>query len=98
MERKLLLQPEAEQDIDNGCDWYNGERDGLGDEFLTSVNHLLIEIRETPELYAAGYKSVRQVQLDRFPYIVYYRMINNDVEVIAVQHSSRHPRRWRSRI
>jgi toxin ParE1/3/4 len=49
-------------------------------------------IRETPELYAPEYKSVRRVGLHRFPYVVYYRLVGNDVEAIAVQHGSRSPR------
>ncbi len=51
-------------------------------------------IRETPEMYAAEYREVRRAGLGRFPYVVYYRI----VEVIAVQHGSRNPRRWRYRI
>jgi hypothetical protein len=35
--------------------------------------------------------------LNRFPYVVYYRIAGDVVEVIAVQHGSRSPRGWRSR-
>jgi plasmid stabilization system protein ParE len=80
-----------------GRDWYERQRDGLGAEFLTAVDEVFERIRETPELYAPEYKSVRRVGLNRFPYIVYYRLVAETVEVIAVQHGSRSSRRWRSR-
>jgi plasmid stabilization system protein ParE len=34
----------------------------------------------------------------RFPYVVYYRVHPDRIEVIAVLHGSRHPRTWRGRI
>jgi plasmid stabilization system protein ParE len=80
-----------------GRDWYEEQREGFGAEFLTAVDEVFDRIRETPELYAPEYKSVRRAGMDRFPYIVYYRLVGDTVEVIAVQHGSRSPRRWRSR-
>jgi len=62
-----------------------------------AVDDVFDRIRETPELCAAEHKAVRRVGLSRFPYVVYYRIVGASVEVIAVQHGSRNPRRWRSR-
>jgi toxin ParE1/3/4 len=97
MTHPLIIRPEAEQDMGDGRDWYEGQREGLGVEFLTAVEEVFDRIRDTPELYAPEYKAIRRVGLDRFPYIVYYRFGGEAVEVIAVQHGSRNPRKWRSR-
>jgi plasmid stabilization system protein ParE len=97
MSHPLIVRPEAEEDLVEGRDWYEGQREGFGAEFLTAVEEVFNRIRETPELYATEYKSVRRTRMDRFPYIVYYRLVGDTVEVIAVQHGSRSPRRWRSR-
>jgi plasmid stabilization system protein ParE len=94
----LIIRPEAEQDIADGRDWYEGRQDGLGIEFLTAVDEVFDRICETPELYVPEYRAVRRAGLNRFPYIVYYRIVGDSVEVIAVQHGSRHPRQWRSRV
>jgi plasmid stabilization system protein ParE len=93
----LIIRPEAEQDMLEGRDWYEGQRQGLGAEFLTAVEEVFDLIREMPELYPPEYKSVRRAGVTRFPYVVYYRLVGEDIEVIAVQHGSRNPRRWRSR-
>jgi plasmid stabilization system protein ParE len=98
MSHPLIILPEAEQDLAEGRAWYEGQRAGLGVEFLTAVDEVFDRIRENPELYAAQYKSVRRSGLNRFPYVVYYRIANDRAEVIAVQHGSRSPRRWRSRL
>jgi plasmid stabilization system protein ParE len=80
-----------------GRDWYEGQREGMGSDFLAAVDEVFDRIREAPELYAAEYKSVRRVGLSHFPFVVYYRIVGDAVEVIAVQHGSRKPRSWRSR-
>jgi plasmid stabilization system protein ParE len=93
----LCLRPEAEQDLADGRDWYDQQREGLGREFLDAVDAMFEHIRDNPELFAVEYKSVRRAMLTRFPYIVCYRVIDGKIEVIAVLHGSRNPRSWRSR-
>jgi len=97
MSHPLIIRPEAEEDMAEGRDWYDRQRDGLGIEFLTAVEEVFGRIRATPELYAPEYKAVRRARVERFPYVVYYRLAGDAVEVIAVQHGGRSPRRWRSR-
>jgi plasmid stabilization system protein ParE len=93
----LIIRPEAERDMAEARDWYDGQRGALGAEFLTAVEEVFVRIREFPESYAVGYRSVRRAGLRRFPYVVYYRIAGESVEVLAVLHGSRHPRAWRSR-
>jgi hypothetical protein len=69
----------------------------LGAEFLTAVDEEFGRIRERHELYAPEYRAVRRAALSRFPYVVYYRIVGEWVEVTADQHGSRKPRQWRSR-
>jgi plasmid stabilization system protein ParE len=97
MSYTLIVRPEAEQDMADGRVWYDRQRAGLGGEFLTAVEEVFDRIVQMPELYAAEYREVRRVQLHRFPYIVYYRIHENMVQVLAVLHASRKPRDWCSR-
>jgi toxin ParE1/3/4 len=93
----LIIRPEAEDDLTEARDWYNGRRDGLGAEFLTAVEESLDRVRESPLLRPPEYRSVRRFHIARFPYIVYYRILGETIEVIAVQHGGRNPRGWRGR-
>jgi hypothetical protein len=38
MAAKLIIAPEAEQDIDEAYTWYEGRRIGLGEEFMSCVD------------------------------------------------------------
>jgi toxin ParE1/3/4 len=93
----LIIRPEAEQDLAEGRDWYEGQRAGLGGDFLRHAEDVFERLRDTPTLYAEVYRGVRRCKLKRFPYVVYYRLRGDQVEVLGVIHASRHPRVWQSR-
>jgi toxin ParE1/3/4 len=70
---------------------------GLGLEFLAAIEDVFDRIQATPELYAGEYKGIRRTVTKRFPYVVYYRLLVESVEVLAVLHGSRNSSHWRRR-
>ncbi len=97
MSLPLIVRPAAEEDLTDARDWYNRMRESLGREFLAAVDEVFDRIQRSPDLSVAEYKSVRRAGIRRFPYVVYYRITSDTVEVIAILHGSRNPRQWRSR-
>lgn len=97
MSSPLIIRPEAEHDLADAREWYRSQLPGLDDEFLVEIDELFDRIRKTPRLYAEDYKSVRRVAVRRFPYVIYYRITGESVEVLAVLHGSRDPKTWQSR-
>jgi plasmid stabilization system protein ParE len=91
------FRPEALDDVLLAREWYERQSPGLGDVFAAMVEQLLERIAATPELYAATFRGVRPAQLRRFPYVVYYRVLTDRIEVLAVLHGSRDPRAWKKR-
>lgn len=51
-----------------------------------------------PELYAVAVENTRRGKLHRFPYLVYYRVLSDLIEVMGVLHVSRDPRVWQERV
>jgi toxin ParE1/3/4 len=49
-------------------------------------------------MYPVAHRDVRRGKLRKFPYLIYYRVHPNKLEVLAVLHGSRDPRLWRERI
>lgn len=97
MSLPLIIRPEAEQDLAAAQAWYEGQRAGLGQAFLARVDQMLAKIQLMPELYAELYRGVRGGKLKRFPYVVYYRVLSDRIEVLAVLHGSRDPAVWQAR-
>jgi plasmid stabilization system protein ParE len=93
----MIISPEAEADLSAAQDWYDQQRQGLGATFLSHVQDMLQRIERTPEMHAAVHQDVRRAVMRRFPYVIYYRILDSEVVVIAVVHGRRNPQVWQSR-
>lgn len=93
----LFVRPEAQADLLEARDWYNGQRSGLGQQFIDSVEEILAQVQTQPEILAPAFKEVRRGKIRRFPYVVYYRTLSDRIEILAVLHGSRDARAWQKR-
>jgi plasmid stabilization system protein ParE len=98
MAANLVVAPEAEQDISEAYAWYENQRFGLGEEFLTSVDACIQAICRTPEMHGLIHENYRRGLVRRFPYAVFYEYAYNRVTVYGVFHTSRDPAKWRQRL
>jgi plasmid stabilization system protein ParE len=97
MSPPIVLRPEAQRDLLEARDWYEQQCPRLGDAFAERVEEMFGRIQEMPELYAVVLGDVRRSKLRRFPYVVYYRLLSDRIEVIGVLHGSRDPKVWQER-
>jgi plasmid stabilization system protein ParE len=70
---------------------------GWDKPFVDRLNEALAQIGIMPELYGIVWRNVRAARLRQFTYVVYYRVHDDRVEVLAVMHGSRRASAWRSR-
>lgn len=94
---KLVVRPAAAADLDDAFRWYEERRVGLGHRFLASVERTLLEVAEAPGRYRVVHRETRRAHVVHFPYGIFYRVIENEVVVVACFHASRSPRRWSGR-
>jgi plasmid stabilization system protein ParE len=93
-----IIRPEAESDMEEGFQWYEERRDGLGLEFLGEIKTVLEKITENPLRHPEIYRSARRSLVRRFPFAVIYIFEFSKVEVIAVTHVKRQPVFWQGRV
>lgn len=98
MSLPIILRPEAEQDLISAFDWYEGQQEGLGNQFIAEMDACFDRIAERPAIYAVAYADIRACRARRFPYLVYFRVLQTQVEVLAVLHGNRDPSTWQSRV
>ena len=92
-----ILRAAAAADVEEAYAWYEAQREGLGDEFLAAVQAALESILHHPEAAPIVHREIRRVLLRRFPYGIHYRLIDDEVVVVACFHAKRHPRLWSAR-
>jgi plasmid stabilization system protein ParE len=98
MKLPVIVLPEAENDLALTRAWYEEQKAGLGDKFAAEVAGVFRQLAAMPELFAAEWLDIRLCGLRRFPYVIFYRILVDRVEVLAVLHGGRDPSVWQSRV
>ena len=86
--RRVEVSGSAKADIAAASEWYESQKDGLGDRFLTAVLETIGRIALNPEGYAKVISEARKAEVEKFPYSVWF-MVRDDVLVIACLHGRR---------
>ncbi len=95
---RVLLEPEARTDIQEGIDWYNKVESGLGKRFLSDVEAQIDYLSKSP-FHQIRYDNVRCLPLEIFPYMIHYT-VDEDAKTIiirAVFSTFISPERWQKR-
>jgi toxin ParE1/3/4 len=96
---KLLnFHPEAENEINVASNYYNFKDLGLGFDFLDEIDNALLQIKKSPERWVKMSKKIRKFFLRRFPYTIFYEIIENSINILAVSHQKQKPGYWEGRI
>ncbi|MGL4550909.1 MAG: type II toxin-antitoxin system RelE/ParE family toxin [Gemmataceae bacterium] len=94
----VILTPQAEEEFEEAALWYESRAASLGTDFVARIQDKLDRIRTHPLLYPEVQDGIRRAGVQRFPYGIFYRILTDRIEVIAVFHSSRDPAEWQGRV
>jgi plasmid stabilization system protein ParE len=98
MINKVILTPEAEDDIASSYDWYESHEPGLGEEFLRCVESCILTIQRHPQLYPIALDGFRRALVRRFPHEIFYEPDDKQLVIYSVFHCSQDPQKWIKRI
>ena len=98
MKYRIIIRPQAENDLKSAFLWYEDKRKGLGYDFLLQVDAGLRFIERNPENFQPEYKGARKYLVKRFPYKIIYLIENEKIIVLAIIHSKRSPNLIEKRI
>jgi len=91
---KVLIEPEAEAEIEAAATWYQLEAPGLGNEFMRAVQTAIATLGRQPAAFAIAYGRTRRIGLRRFPWSLFYEIDADQVAVLACLHQHRDPQDW----
>lgn len=96
MTHRVSFRPQAEAEALDVRRWYENRRQGLGAEFAAAVEGAIARVATTPLVFPRVHGETRRAVLRSFPYAIYFRILGDDIVVLAV-HGRQNPQRWRSR-
>lgn len=91
---EIRLTPFARKEVNEAADFYETSRPGLGTEFTNEFNVVYERIRLHPHAGTIFKNNYRQQILNRFPYTVYYTVIEKEIVILAIAHQHRKPGYW----
>jgi mRNA-degrading endonuclease RelE of RelBE toxin-antitoxin system len=98
---KVVVRPQADNDILTAAAWYDAQYQGLGNQFIEETLKVFDALQINPLLHCQRdfEKNIRWRYPGHFPYRVVYQVNEpgRAVIIISVLHSSRHDREWRKR-
>jgi toxin ParE1/3/4 len=100
MTRRVLVEPEAEAELQGAAEWYEEQQPGLGFALLDAAQLTYQQIQDgehgTP---VAGVQTeARRVPISRFPLWVVFVELPDTVVVVAYAHEKRRPGYWLQRM
>lgn len=98
MKYRVIVRPEAEEDLKKVFSWYEDNRTGLGYDFLLQVDAGINFIKRSPEIHPIEYKGTRKHLIKRFPYKIIYFIEEEKIIVLAVLHGKRSPDLLKNRV
>ena len=89
---KLVYTERAVADLDLAIEWYEKQRKGLGFEFLDCVEVAICRVLEDPKMYPVKHKGLRVALTRRFPFSVFYEVLENEVVIHALFDNRQDPK------
>ncbi|WP_420388132.1 type II toxin-antitoxin system RelE/ParE family toxin [Roseivirga sp.] len=93
----LQIRTHAQLDIQEIVDYYDGISSVITDKFLDQLYQSLDFLAEHPKNFQVKYRNTRVYYLKDFPFGIHYLERNDLVVVLAVLHTSRNPKVWKTR-
>ncbi|MEZ4995200.1 MAG: type II toxin-antitoxin system RelE/ParE family toxin [Saprospiraceae bacterium] len=93
----VIIQPEAEADLDEAYQYFEQQKSRLGFQLLEDLTEVLELLENNPLLFQKVYGEKRRAVIRRFGYNVIYKVVDADVYVLAIMDGSRDPRKWKGR-
>jgi toxin ParE1/3/4 len=96
----VIFRPQAVEDVTEAAAWYEAHSPGLGEELIDEILTATRRAENSPELFRIVHRdgNVRRVLANRFPYRIFFSIVDETLFVHAVLHGARHDHRWTDRL
>lgn len=94
---KYSFHEAAEKELVDAVEYYEECQPGLGLRFSEEVYATIKRICEHPSAWNPIDAKTRRGLTNKFPYGILYRIIDNNIRIMAVMHLHRKPDYWRNR-
>jgi len=94
MLKKVKFAKEASREFRESVEWYESRVRGLGLRFTDEIDSTIERIRLNPVMYMEVVSNIRRIQVNKFPFSLFYTTENDTLIILRVFHNKRKPIKW----
>jgi plasmid stabilization system protein ParE len=95
---EFIIKENASMDVIEIVDWYDIKQLGLGDRFYKDLLNEFEKIKQNPKLYSFYNKDFKRAILKHFPYLIIFKVTENEIVIYSIIYGGRNPRLINRRI
>ena len=95
---KCIKAPAAETELPDAAAFYDAQRPGLGNRFISEFERVAAILVDNPALGTRVGANLRTICLNRFPFCLIYRFKDSEIRISAIAHQKRRPDYGRPRV
>ncbi|MBI2927838.1 MAG: type II toxin-antitoxin system RelE/ParE family toxin [Verrucomicrobia bacterium] len=96
--KPVVIHSAARAELDEDVGFYERRAEGLGLDLLAKVEAAILKIQEAPQAWPPHKRTgFRKYHVERFPYLVFYLEMEDQIWIAAIAHGSRRPGYWMTR-
>jgi plasmid stabilization system protein ParE len=95
---KIKLHPEAVEDLENSIEYYENIDINLKNKFLKDLDITFERLKKHHHIYPFETKYSQKVLMNTFPYIILFTVIKKDINILAIFHTKRDPKKLEKRL
>jgi plasmid stabilization system protein ParE len=97
LKRTAVFTVAAEGDLAEALEWYRRRGDSLAQRLLAEIGSAINRLESNPLQFPIVHRDVRRALLRQYPYALFFRIIEDRIQVLACFHTRRDPRALRRR-
>jgi toxin ParE1/3/4 len=86
---KVKFVKEATNELRESVDWYELSAEGLGLRFMDEIDSTIERIALNPTLYQKITAQIRKIQVNKFPFSVFYKIEDSTLIILRIFHNKR---------
>jgi toxin ParE1/3/4 len=91
---RIKFSKEAVHEFRDSVEWYESKAEGLGLRFTDELDITVERIKLSFDLYPKVVEDIRKIQVNKFPYSIFYKIENDTLIILRVFHNKRKPLEW----
>jgi plasmid stabilization system protein ParE len=93
----VVFGPAARRELIEARDWYSARDAELAARFTAEIETVVERVAAAPQHFPVVYRDIRRARCRRFPYALFFQVMDETVHVIACFHARRDPHQWQRR-